>query len=133
MEHVKTYVVTFVIFFAIDLVWLGVIAKNLYKQHLGFLMADKVNWGAAIGFYALFIAGLIFFALNPAIEKDSLVYAILAGGFFGLITYATYDMTNLATLKDWPVIITVIDIIWGTVLCSMTTAGSFLVLRLIGR
>lgn len=133
MEHVKTYVVTFVIFFAIDLVWLGVIAKNLYKQHLGFLMADKVNWGAAIVFYALFIAGLIFFALNPAIEKDSLVYAILAGGFFGLITYATYDMTNLATLKDWPVVITVIDIIWGTVLCSLTTAGSFLVLRLIGR
>lgn len=133
MEHVKTYVVTFVIFFAIDLVWLGVIAKNLYKQHLGFLMADKVNWGAAIVFYALFIAGLIFFALNPAIEKDSLVYAILAGSFFGLITYATYDMTNLATLKDWPVVITVIDIIWGTVLCSLTTAGSFLVLRLIGR
>lgn len=131
MGIIKIYLVTFVIFFAIDLVWLGAIAKNLYKQHLGFIMAENVNWAAAIGFYMLFIAGLIFFALNPAIEKDSLSYAVLVGGFFGLITYATYDMTNLATLKDWPVFITVIDIIWGTVLCSLTTAGSFLILRLL--
>ena len=133
MTFIKTYLVTFIVFFAIDLVWLGVIAKDLYRKHLGFLMADNVNWAAAIGFYMLFILGLIFFALDPALKKESLTYAILVGGFFGLVTYATYDMTNLATLKDWPVYITVIDIAWGTFLCSMTTAGSFIILRLLGR
>lgn len=132
IQFIKYYSVAFVVFFAIDLVWLGVVAKNMYKEHLGFIMSPNVNWVAAIGFYMVFIAGLIFFALNPAIEKNSVMYAILVGGFFGLITYATYDMTNLATLKDWPVFITVVDIIWGTVLCSLTTTVSFLVLKFIG-
>lgn len=132
IQFLKYYSVAFVVFFAIDLVWLGVVAKNMYKEHLGFIMSPNVNWVAAIGFYMVFIAGLIFFALNPAIEKNSVMYAFLVGGFFGLITYATYDMTNLATLKDWPVFITVVDIIWGTVLCSLTTTVSFLVLKFIG-
>lgn len=132
IQFLKYYSVAFVVFFAIDLVWLGVVAKNMYKEHLGFVMSPNVNWVAAIGFYMVFIAGLIFFALNPAIEKNSVMYAFLVGGFFGLITYATYDMTNLATLKDWPVFITVVDIIWGTVLCSLTTTVSFLVLKFIG-
>lgn len=132
IQFLKYYLVAFVVFFAIDLVWLGVVAKNMYKEHLGFIMSPNVNWVAAIGFYMVFIAGLIFFALNPAIEKNSIVYAILVGGFFGFITYATYDMTNLATLKDWPVFITVVDIIWGTVLCSLTTTVSFLVLKFLG-
>ncbi len=132
IQFIKYYSVAFVVFFAIDLVWLGVVAKNMYKEHLGFIMSPNVNWVAAIGFYMVFIAGLIFFALNPAIEKNSVMYAFLVGGFFGLITYATYDMTNLATLKDWPVFITVVDIIWGTVLCSLTTTVSFLVLKFIG-
>ena len=132
IQFLKYYLVAFVVFFAIDLVWLGVVAKNMYKEHLGFIMSPNVNWVAAIGFYMVFIAGLIFFALNPAIEKNSIVYAILVGGFFGFITYATYDMTNLATLKDWPVFITVVDIIWGTILCSLTTTASFLVLKFLG-
>lgn len=132
IQFLRYYLVAFVVFFAIDLVWLGVVAKNMYKEHLGFIMSPNVNWVAAIGFYMVFIAGLIFFALNPAIEKNSIVYAILVGGFFGFITYATYDMTNLATLKDWPVFITVVDIIWGTVLCSLTTTVSFLVLKFLG-
>ena len=132
IQFLKYYSVAFIVFFAIDLVWLGVVAKNMYKEHLGFIMSPNVNWVAAIGFYMVFIAGLIFFALNPAIEKNSVMYAFLVGGFFGLITYATYDMTNLATLKDWPVFITVVDIIWGTVLCSLTTTVSFLVLKFIG-
>ncbi len=132
IQFLKYYLVAFVVFFAIDLVWLGVVAKNMYKEHLGFIMSPNVNWVAAIGFYMVFIAGLIFFALNPAIEKNSIVYAILVGGFFGFITYATYDMTNLATLKDWPVFITVVDIIWGTILCSLTTTVSFLVLKFLG-
>src|SRR5690554_6217247 len=103
----------------------------MYKEHLGFIMSPNVNWVAAIGFYMVFIAGLIFFALNPAIEKNSVMYAFLVGGFFGLITYATYDMTNLATLKDWPIQITLIDLAWGTFLGFSTSTLSYLVYNLL--
>lgn len=88
-------------------------------------MKVDVNWVVAGLFYLLFIAGLIFFVINPALARDSWKYALLVGGFFGIITYATYDMTNLATLKDWPILITVIDIIWGTILCGLTSMITF--------
>lgn len=127
MQNLKVYLITVVVFFLVDIVWLGFISKNLYKKYLGNLMAPKVNWTAAIVFYLLFIAGLVFFVINPALAKDSLKYAILVGGFFGLITYSTYDLTNLSTLKDWPINITIIDIIWGTILNSATAAITFLV------
>lgn len=130
MEMIRNYGITFVVFFAIDLLWLGLVAKNLYAKHLGYIMADKTNWPAAIIFYLLFIAGLIFFAINPALEKNSIVNAFVVGGIFGFITYSTYDMTNLATLKDWPIFITVIDIIWGTVLNSLTAGVSFYIINL---
>lgn len=132
MSLLRMYGVSFTVFFAIDLIWLGLIAKNLYREHLGYIMSPNVNWAAAIGFYVFYIAGLIFFALAPAIERDSLLYGAFVGAFFGFITYATYDMTNLATLKDWPVFITVVDIIWGTVLCGLTTSVSFIILKAIG-
>ncbi|MET0959712.1 MAG: DUF2177 family protein, partial [Psychrobacillus psychrotolerans] len=104
--YLKTYVVTIIVFFLIDIVWLGFISKNLYQEKLGHLMKADVNWVAAGLFYLLFIAGLIFFVINPALAKDSWKYALFAGGFFGMIAYATYDMTNLATLKDWPIQVT---------------------------
>lgn len=90
-------------------------------------MAPNVNWAAALIFYFLFIAGLVFFVINPAIEKKSFAYALLAGGFFGLIAYATYDLTNLATIKDWPLKITIIDLVCGTVLNASTSAITFLI------
>lgn len=130
MEMIRNYLIAFVVFFAIDIVWLGFVAKNLYNQHLSHLMADSTNWVAAIIFYALFIGGLMFFAINPALEKNSIAYAFLVGGLFGFMTYSTYDMTNLATLKDWPLLITVIDITWGTVLNAMTAGISFYVINL---
>ncbi len=120
-----TFLITFVVFMIIDLIWLGLIAKNLYKKYLGHLMKKNVNWTAAIIFYCIFIAGLIFFVIDPALENESVRYAVLAGGGFGLITYATYDLTNLATLKDWPIAVTVIDLIWGTVLSGATAGVSF--------
>ncbi len=127
MQNLKVYLITVVVFFLVDIVWLGFISKNLYKEYLGHLMAPKVNWTAAIIFYLLFIAGLVFFVINPALDKDSLKHAILIGGFFGLITYSTYDLTNLSTLKDWPINITIIDIIWGTILNAATSGITFLV------
>lgn len=131
MEFIRNYLVAFVVFFAIDIVWLGFIAKNIYDKHLGFIRADSINWPAAIIFYLLFIGGLIFFVINPALEKNSIAYAFVIGGFFGLLTYATYDMTNLATLKDWPVFITVVDLLWGTLLNSMTAGFSFYIIKLL--
>lgn len=127
MNNLKVYLITVVVFFLVDIVWLGFISKNLYKKYLGNLMAPNVNWTAAAIFYFLFIAGLVFFVINPALAKDSLKYAILVGGFFGLITYSTYDLTNLSTLKDWPLNITIIDIIWGTFLNAATSGITFLV------
>lgn len=127
MESVKIYLLTLAVFFLVDIVWLGVISRNIYKKYLGHLMTPTVNWTAAIVFYLLFIAGLVFFVINPALAKGSLLYAVLAGGFFGLIAYGTYDLTNLATLKDWPLIITVIDLFWGTFLNAATAGITYVV------
>lgn len=127
MDSIKLYLLTFFVFFLVDIVWLGVVSKNIYSKYLGHLMSPNVNWVAAIVFYLLFIGGLVFFVIQPALLKESLQYAILAGGFFGLIAYGTYDLTNLATLKDWPVMITVIDLAWGTFLNAATAGITYIV------
>jgi uncharacterized membrane protein len=129
MQFLKVYLVTVVIFFAIDLVWLGVIAKDLYQKHLGYLMRQPVNWVAAIIFYLIFVVGMVFFVIQPALAKGSLSYAVLAGALFGLITYATYDLTNLATVKDWPLFITAVDLLWGTTLSALTSSASYFVIH----
>lgn len=125
MRLLAQFLVVLVVFFVIDLVWLGVIAKNLYARYLGDMLAPNVNWVAAISFYVLFIIGMMFFVILPAIEKQSIMYALLVGGFFGFITYATYDLTNLATLKNWPLTITIIDLIWGTTLSASVSTISY--------
>ena len=123
-----SYLLTTVVFFAVDMAWLGLIAKGLYKKYLGSFLSDKVNWPAAIIFYLLFIIGIFYFAILPAVEKNSLAKAIISGALFGFFTYATYDLTNLATLKDWPLPIVFIDIIWGAVLTGIvSTAGYYIV------
>ncbi len=123
-----SYLLTALVFFAIDLLWLGVIAKGLYNKYLSGLLAEQVNWTAAIVFYILFIIGIFIFAILPAVEKNDWVKAVILGGLFGFFTYATYDLTNLATLKNWPLTIVFIDIIWGVVLTtSVSTSGFFIV------
>ena len=123
-----SYILTTVVFFAVDMTWLGFIAKGLYKKYLGSFLSDKVNWPAAIIFYLLFIIGIFYFAILPAVEKNSLTKAIISGALFGFFTYATYDLTNLATLKNWPLPIVFIDIIWGSVLTGIvSTAGYYIV------
>ena len=126
-----SYLLTMVVFFAIDLVWLGLIAKNLYAKHLGNFMADNVNWAAAVVFYLLYIAGIMVFAIYPAVEKNSFTHALMYGAFFGLVAYATYDLTNYATLKDWPVNIVIIDLIWGTILTASVAVSGFYITRFV--
>ncbi|MBF7097394.1 DUF2177 family protein [Alkalibacter mobilis] len=127
MQTLKMYVVTTIVFFAIDLLWLGLIAKNIYQKYLGYLMKQNVNWVAAVIFYLIFVGGIVFFVVNPAVEKKSFLYALTVGGFFGFIAYATYDLTNLATVKDWPVFITIVDLLWGTFLSGSTSAITYLI------
>lgn len=127
MTFLKLYGLSFVVFFVIDLIWLGIIAKDLYQKQIGHLLKTDVNWAAAIIFYLLFIAGLVYFVLLPHIGPDGNVgKVLLTGAIFGFITYATYDLTNLATLKDWPIQITIIDLIWGTFLGASTSTIAYI-------
>jgi len=130
--YMKLYLLTIPIFFLIDLLWLGVIAKNLYQKNLAHLLSPTVNWPAAIVFYLVYIAGIILFAVKPGLDELSLSRTVVWAALFGFFTYATYDLTNLATLRDWPLKVVVIDIIWGTVLCSLVSIGSYQVGRWLG-
>jgi len=123
----KLFLIALPIFFAIDMAWLILVAKKFYQQQIGFLMKPDINWFAAIIFYLLFIAGLVIFVISPAVEKHSWAHAILFGALFGLITYATYDLTNLATMKDWPLLVTVVDLIWGTVLAASISGITYFI------
>jgi uncharacterized membrane protein len=124
-NYLKLYLVTTIAFFAIDMVWLGLVARTFYRKYLGFLMAPSPNWLAAIIFYLLFIVGILVFVVLPGLEDNSFKTTLLRAALFGLITYATYDLTNLATVKDWPVLITVVDMAWGTVLSVAVSSISF--------
>jgi uncharacterized membrane protein len=124
--YLKLYFATLVAFFAIDMVWLGLVARTFYRKYLGFLMAPKPNWLAAIIFYLLFIVGILVFVVLPGLADNSLKTTLLRAALFGLITYATYDLTNLATMKDWPLTITIVDLIWGTALSVMVSYISFM-------
>ncbi len=124
---VKLFLITLPIFVVIDMLWLVFVARKFYQKNLGFLMRPDVNWLPAIVFYLLFIAGLITFVISPAIEKHSWFHSLIYGALFGLVTYATYDLTNLATLKDWPVVVTIADLIWGTVLAASVSLVTYLI------
>lgn len=129
---IKLYLIALPVFFAIDMVWLGLVAKNFYRNQIGFLMTPNINWLAAIIFYLLFIVGLVLFVIIPAIEKGSWSYALLFGSLFGLIAYATYDLTNLATLKNWPILVTIVDLAWGAVLAASVSVVTYLIANKIG-
>jgi uncharacterized membrane protein len=124
-----SYVLTALVFFAIDLTWLGLVAKDMYNRNIGHLMSNQVKWVAAGVFYLAFIVGILVFAVYPSVDRDSLLRAVVLGTLFGFFTYSTYDLTNLATLKDWPVSVTLVDIAWGMVLTSVVSAVGFYIVR----
>jgi uncharacterized membrane protein len=127
--YLKLYFATLAVFFAVDMLWLGLIARTFYKKHLGFLMAPDINWYAAFIFYFLFILGVLVFVVLPGLKENALPMMLIKAALFGLITYATYDLTNHATVKDWPLIITVVDLIWGMVLTTMVSLAGFFIGR----
>jgi uncharacterized membrane protein len=127
--YLKLYALTVPVFFIIDLIWLGAVAKGFYQKNLSFILSPQVNWPAAILFYLLYIAGILIFAVVPAVSKDSWQHAMLYGALFGFFTYMTYELTNLALLRDWPLNIVVVDIIWGVVLCTAVATLSFILAK----
>jgi uncharacterized membrane protein len=126
MNFLKMYLIAFVVFLAIDALWLGLVAPKFYKAQIGHLMAERPNFIAAGIFYLIFIVGVVYF-IKPNIEAHELGKAVLGGAIFGFMAYATYDLTNLATLKDWPIMVTIVDLIWGTFLSSTITLLTYLI------
>jgi uncharacterized membrane protein len=125
------YVVVFVIFLAIDAVWLSNAGRLLYVPEIGALLRDKPNFVVAFLFYAIYALGLLVFVVQPALLTTGYGRVLLLGGFFGLVAYATYDMTNLATMKGFTTRIAIIDMVWGTVLSASVSGLSVFVLRLL--
>jgi uncharacterized membrane protein len=126
---IKQFFVALGSFLVIDGLWLTVIAKNFYSKHLGFLMTKTPNLWAAGLFYLIYIFAMVVLIVSPGIEKGSFWSTVLSGALFGLCCYATYDLTNLATLQNWPLVVTVVDLVWGTVLSASIAAISFLIFK----
>jgi uncharacterized membrane protein len=124
---IKLFAIALPVFFAIDMLWLGIVAKDFYHAQIGTLLKADVNWAAAIIFYLIFIAGLVVFVIAPAMEKGSWMHALLLGALFGFVCYATYDLTNLAVAKDWPLLITIVDLVWGVVLAASVSTVTFFI------
>lgn len=124
--YLKLYVASLITFLVIDFLWLGVVARRFYAKHLGYILSDKPVWGAAIAFYLLFVGAALVFVILPSIQSNSAGKAILFGALFGLVTYGTYDLTNLALVRQWPWIVTVVDMCWGALLAAIVSYVGFL-------
>lgn len=122
------YLMTTGVFFFIDFIWLGTIAKSFYFKHIGDLLLQPFNIPAAVGFYLVYIIGIFIFAIMPGYEASSATRALFYGGLFGFFAYATYDMTNLATLKGWSVTVVAVDILWGTILTGVVAFAGYHIL-----
>lgn len=134
MNHLTVYLVTFAIFIGIDLIWLGYIARSFYRDQIGSLLADKMRLPAAAAFYVVYAAGLMFFAVQPSLPDGGWPRALMLGGLFGFFAYATYDLTNLATLRGWTLKLSIVDMLWGTALSGFTAAVATMIAdRLLGQ
>ncbi len=121
----KLYAACFVTFFALDLLWLGVVAKGFYQAQLGHLTREQVQWPAALAFYVIYLAAVVALCVWPAVAERSLVGALWRGAVFGLAAYAAFDLTSLALLKDFPSTVVWVDLAWGTVLTATVSAAGF--------
>ena len=129
VKNIPAYALTLMVFLALDLFWLGVLSKDLYRRSIGHLMSDQVNWTAALVFYLIFLCGLFILVIHPSFASGSVKQVVWMSAVYGLCTYATYDLTNLATLKDWPVRLVAIDIAWGIFLNMATGLAGYLILK----
>jgi uncharacterized membrane protein len=123
------YAASLFVFLFFDFIWLGWVAQSFYHRQLGELLSQRVNWPAAIAFYMTYTVGLMIFCIAPALSRHSLINAIVLGGLYGFFTYATYELTNYALIRNWPAALVPVDIAWGVVLCIIVAAGGYSVGR----
>jgi uncharacterized membrane protein len=128
-KYFLAYIATLTVFLTIDFIWLSQIARKFYADALGNLLLEKPNIPAAAGFYAVYVVGIVIFAISPAMKSGSAQTALIYGALFGFFAYATYDMTNYATLRNWPISVAVVDIVWGTCLTGFSAFLGYLVTR----
>lgn len=131
VHHAIAYAATATVFLAVDYVWLSQVATRFYFDRIGHLLMDKPNMAAAGAFYVIYVVGIVVFAVAPALKSESLATALVYGAMFGFFTYATYDVTNYATLRNWPVIVTIVDVAWGTVLSAFSAGMGYTLTRLV--
>jgi uncharacterized membrane protein len=127
MKYLSIFGITTIIFFAIDMIWIGGIARNFYREKLAFVFTGEVNWLAAIIFYLIYIIGILYFIIIPGFTHHDWKLVFFNGAFLGLLCYATYDLTNMATIKQWPLIVVVVDIIWGSFLTATVSLVSYFI------
>jgi uncharacterized membrane protein len=127
-----TYLASLTAFLALDFLWLGVVARGFYREQMGHLMRPDVQWIPAFAFYALFVGAILVFVVFPAVERGSMARAALLGAFFGLVTYATYDLTNLAVLEGFRTRLALVDMAWGTTLCALVSLAGYVAARRLG-
>lgn len=125
IKSLASYFFTLAVFLFIDFIWLAIISKSFYQQHIGPLLTTNVNYFAAISFYLIFVFALLIFVVFPSYKTKSTFNLIIKSLLFGLVTYATYDLTNLATLKNWPLIIALIDLLWGMFISLITSLSAY--------
>lgn len=129
-QYIIAYIATAAAFAVIDLLWIGIIARNFYFDRLGDILQINL-WGALI-FYLVYIAGIVYFAIAPALAAPEVAtwkMVLLGGCVFGFFAYATYDLTNLATIKDWSYVVTVVDMVWGTILTGSSAVAGYLITK----
>lgn len=131
MTYIYLYLLTFLAFFAIDFIWLKFVATKFYSTKIGHLMAPKPKLIPAIIFYLVFVVGIIIFAVLPGYESQNIWKTVMLGALFGMLSYSTYDLTNLATLKNWPTSVTIIDIAWGTSVSTITSIAGYFIATLL--
>ena len=130
-ERIRLFSLSTILFFGIDLVWLGLVADGFYDQHLGHLLRETVIWPAAVVFYLLFVAGIVVFVSTPAVLHRSPAQALVRGAFFGLVTYATFDLTSLALIDGFPLVVVIVDLAWGAFIsAAVAGGGTFVAIRL---
>lgn len=133
MKYLVAYVVALALFLVLDLIWLGIVAKGLYAERIGSLLLDQPRWGVAAVFYALYILGLLYFAISASLPTGDWQRAALNGALFGFFSYLTYNATNLSVMKGYDGLIAMVDTGWGTVLGAVVSAGTVLIMGMFSR
>ena len=126
-KYLLTYIIVLTVFLIIDALWLGFIARKFYSSNLGYILADRPNFGAALVFYSLYVIGIIIFSTIPALKEGAALTALIYGALFGFFAYLTYDMTNYATLKDYPLSVVLVDTAWGTFITSISSYLGYII------